>query len=143
MILRRCSRGCEPTGEPLTWTVSAWNRADGQRVAYKQKLCLTCVASHLAPLYTACQEPTMKCPNCGIDTSDDMDPVYVSFIPKGVGMLKADAPFCGACAARYRVFAQEGGEKLDDRQPQGEGPGSGPSPTASQVWASLGLRPAQ
>ena len=113
MILKRCSRGCDPQVEPLTWAVSAWVRTDGVRVAYKQKLCLTCVSGTLAPMHVACESPLMTCPACGIDTTDDFDAVWVTWIPKGVGTLHTDAPFCPPCAARYRLWAQEGAEKLE------------------------------
>lgn len=139
MILRRCSRGCEPQKEALTWTVSAWVRADGERVAFKQKLCYTCVASTLAPLWTACQSDLMTCPNCGIDTTNDMDAVYVTFIVKHAGKMQAEAPFCGACAVGYRNWAMEGAEKLENREIEVRGQDPGPSPTASQTLAALGF----
>jgi hypothetical protein len=114
-------------------------RADQRRVAYKQKLCLTCVSTTLAPLYVACQSETMTCPQCGIDTEMDMDPVYCTFIPKGLGKLSIEAPTCGPCAVILRAFAQKGGQLLEDRQPEGEGPVSGPSPMSTDYWAALGL----
>lgn len=139
MILRRCSRGCEPQAEPLCWTVSAWNRADGVRVAYKQKLCLACVGTTLAPMHVASESPSMTCPACGIDTADDMDAVYVSWIPRGVGVLKTDAPFCPPCAARYRLWAQEGAEFLEDREAESRGRELAPRYSAASTLRALGL----
>jgi hypothetical protein len=110
-------------------------------VAYKQKLCLECVATHLAPLYVACESPEMKCPNCGIDTSDDMDPVYAAFIPRGLGKLRLEAPMCGACAAILRVFAQQGAEYLEDREISSRGQETAPRYGSEETWAALGLRP--
>lgn len=139
MILRHCTRGCEPQKEALTWTVGAWNLADGSRVAYKSKLCLTCVSTTLVPLYTACESPVMTCPRCGIDTTDDMDPVYVTFIPKGLGKLNIEAPTCAACAVALRIWLQEGAEKLPDRDIGSGGQVPGPQTTATDYWASIGL----
>lgn len=139
MILRHCCRGCEPQKEPLTWAVWAWNRADGVRVAYKQKLCLACVASVLAPLYVACESPESKCPGCGIDTSDDMDPVYLSFIPKGIGLIRAEAPFCPSCAAIRRIWAQEGAEYLEDRDRGAQEQNLAPRYGSLETWRALGL----
>lgn len=141
MIKRFCSRGCDAAGSPLTWTVWAWNDSEGTRHAYKQKLCLACVASKLAPLHVACESPEMKCPGCGIDTAEDYDAVYVTFIPRGVGTLRAEAPFCAACAAHMRIWAMEGAERLEDREPGNRGASDAPRPSATDIWDSLGLRP--
>jgi hypothetical protein len=131
----------ESVPEGLTWATWAWNRADGVRVAYKQKLCLACVAGTVAPLYVACESPLMTCPACGIDTAEDMDPVYCTFIPKGVGMLRIEAPMCGACAAILRLKAQTGAVELEDRDLQSRGQDLAPRPTAAQTFEALGLVP--
>jgi hypothetical protein len=141
VILKKCSLCGEMVPEALTWAVWAWNRVDGVRVAYKQKLCLACVASVVAPLYVACESPAMTCPMCGIDTTDDMDPVYCTFIPKSVGKLSLEAPTCAPCAAALRLKAQAGAEKLDNREVGAENRSEAPTSTADGVWASLGLRP--
>ena len=127
--------------EALTWAVWAWNRADGVRVAYKQKLCVACVSATVAPLYVACESPVMTCPSCGIDTSEDMDPVYCTFIPKGVGSLRIEAPLCAPCAAHLRIKAQAGAEPLEDRSLESRGQEAAPRYTATQTWEALGLVP--
>lgn len=139
MIITLCSscRGEAPTGR--IWTVCSWRLADGTRRAYKHRLCLVCTASKVVPVFEACRRPEMLCPNCGIDTTDDYDAVYGHFVPRKVGALTFEAPFCSPCAALYRIWFQEGAELLEDRSPAGEGPTSGPSPTAEQVLASLGI----
>lgn len=141
MILKKCSMCGEAVPEALTWAVWAWNRADGVRVAYKQKLCVACVASVVAPLHVACESPVMTCPACGIDTSDDMDPVYCTFVPKGLGKLHLEAPMCGACAAILRVKAQAGAEYLESRGLGAEERSPAPNPPVDDVWSALGLRP--
>lgn len=141
VILKTCSACRGTQNDPLTWAVWAWNRADGQRVAYKQKLCLTCVATHLAPLWTASQNPLMTCPNCGIDTTDDCDPVYCAFIPRGLGKMNIEAPMCGSCAVSVRAFAQTGGELLEDRDPPSRGQDLAPRYGSSETWRDLGFIP--
>lgn len=141
MILKTCSACGEKQADPLTWTVWAWNRSDGVRVAYKQKLCLTCVATKVAPLYVSCEQPDMTCPGCGIDTSDDYDAVYCAFIPRGLGKMNIDAPFCPACAVNIRVFAQTGSEELEDRGIPSRGQDLAPRYGSEETWAALGLRP--
>ena len=139
MIIKRCTRCSDQATEPLFWVSVAWNRQDGERVAYKHSLCLTCVASKVVPIHTASELPTMTCPACGIDTSDDMDAIYITWIPKGVGKLRADAPFCGACAASYRVWFMEGAEKLEDRESSSRGQEAAPRYSAAQTLAALGI----
>jgi hypothetical protein len=141
VILRKCSMCSESQSDTLTWCTWAWNRADGERVAYKQKLCVQCIATTVAPLYVACESPIMTCPNCGIDTTEDMDPVYATFIPKGLGMMRIEAPMCASCAAQLRLKAQNGAEKLENRDFESRGQETAPRPSAAQTWEALGLVP--
>lgn len=131
----------EAVRERLTWAVWAWNRADGERVAYKQHLCMACVAEAIAPIYVACEKNELTCPACGIDTSDDYDAIYCTFIPRGLGQMKLEAPMCGACAAALRMRAMEGAERLENRDPQVRGREEAPNLDASSPWAALGLVP--
>lgn len=139
MIVKRCTRCQDTQTNGLTWTVAAWVRADGVRVAYVHKLCDTCVAAKVAPVYTSAESPEMRCPNCGIDTTDDYDAVYLTFIPRGVGKFRSDVPFCGPCAAQYRIWYLEGARELEDRDPIASGRDTAARPTADQTLAALGL----
>lgn len=141
VIIRKCSSCQEPSPEGLTWTVGAWNLSDGSRVAYKHKLGLECLAARIVPLSVACESPVMTCPSCGIDTAEDYDAVYVTWIPRGVGPQKIDAPFCGACAALFRIWFQEGAERLEDREISSRGQDTAPRPSSLQVLEALGWRP--
>jgi hypothetical protein len=82
----------------------------------------------------------MTCPSCGIDTTDDCDPVYIAWIPKGVGKLNTECAFCPSCAAIYRIFAQEGAEKLEDRETTSRGQDLAPRYSAAQTLAALGIK---
>lgn len=81
----------------------------------------------------------MTCPRCGIDTSDDMDPVYVTFIPRGLGKLNIEAPTCAACAVVLRGWLQEGATAMEDREIESRGQGAAPRQTSPDYWASIGL----
>lgn len=140
-ITQRCTQCGEAQKEARIWAVAAWQRADRIRVAYKHRLCLTCAASRLAPLQVHSDTAGMTCPGCGIDTTSDYDAVYITWIPKGVGELKAECPFCDACAALFRIWFQEGAEELEDRQQVVEGRPDAPQHTAAQVLAALGIEP--
>jgi len=131
----------EAVRERLTWAVWAWNRADGQRVAYKQKLCMACVAEAIAPIYVACEKSELTCPACGIDTADDFDAVYCTFIPRGAGKMQLEAPMCGPCAVVLRQRAMEGAERMEDREVGVRGQETAPNLDPSSPWAALGLVP--
>jgi hypothetical protein len=139
VILKKCTHCGQAVEEALTWSVWAWMKADHKRVAYKHKLCLVCLGTTLVPLYTASQEPSMTCPSCGIDTSEDMDPCYCTFIPKGLGKLQADMATCPACAVTVRLWVQDGGELLEDRDQEVGGQAPGRPPNSADYWASIGL----
>jgi hypothetical protein len=142
VILKKCSLCSEMVAEGLTQATWAWNRADGVRVAYRQKLCLACTASVVVPLHVACESPVMTCPACGIDTADDMDPVYCTFFPRGLGRMHLEAPMCAVCAAHLRIKAQTGAELLEDRGLGAEDRSQAPRPNGASVWEALGLRSA-
>lgn len=140
MIPKRCTSCGTSSLEPLTWASISWNRVDGTRRALKHKLCVACIAAKLAPIQVACQEPACVCPACHVDTTDNYDAVYGSFIPKGIGKFTYEAPFCPPCAAHFRIWAEQGAEVLPDRSLE-ERTGASERTSATAVWDSLGLRP--
>lgn len=122
-----------------TW---AWWRADQQRVAYRQRLCLTCFVQNVAGLEQATRDEPFHCPACHTDPSDDMDPVYLTVFIPGVGPLRLEMATCGACAVEIRNRAQQGAVQLDDREPQFGGQGTGPqNSNTPSAWAALGIEP--
>jgi len=121
------------------WLVWAWNRADKVRVAYKQRLCVTCVATNLQPLLINAQEDPLNCPVCHISADDAMDPIYLTYILPGWGKEQAEFATCGPCAVEVRIRAQQGGELLEDRQ-VGVGVAT-PTQMGVSAWDALGLRP--
>lgn len=139
MIVKTCSRCKETQHNSLTWTTCAWVRADHVRVAYKHMLCDTCIVAKIAPVHTGSESPEMHCPNCGIDTAEDFDAIYVTFIPRGFGKFRADAPFCAPCAAHFRIWFIEGATELEDRNQGLEAVHQASRPTAQETLAALGL----
>lgn len=121
------------------WLVWAWNRADNVRVAYRQKLCVDCVATNLMPLVINSQESLLSCPACHIDTTDIMDAVFVTYILPGWGKEQGEFATCGPCAVEVRNRAQTGADLMEDRQ-VGVG-AAAPTQTRVSVWDALGLRP--
>jgi hypothetical protein len=137
--LIRCSQCHKRPEEKLSQVTWAWLRADHVRVAYRQRLCVTCFCVAVLALDKPLDaEGAATCPACGMETEDDMDPIYcTAFIP-GQGKLRVDMPLCAPHAAEVRVRAQEGAERLEDREAwsRGQAPGTAPSP--DEVWAALG-----
>jgi hypothetical protein len=129
-----------PTEKPaqVTW---AWNPRPKERVAYRQRLCLTCFATNVLGLDKPI-EPTgpLTCPACGVDTEHDLDPVYCTAFLPGVGKMTLELPLCGTCVVEVRVRAQTNAELLPEREPESRGLAPGNSP-ASSPWARLGIVP--
>jgi len=97
---------------------SAWYLADGSRTAWKQRLCAPCVMQRLRQLLLHAQDSTSavtSCPACGIESSQDLDPIYMTlYLPKQESReyaLTTDA----TCAARLRLLLQDGAQRLPDR----------------------------
>lgn len=115
MIPKKCSLCADVQREPLVWTSLAWYTAAGDRVAYKHRLCATCVATKVVPVQVHSDLPQFTCPACGIGTENEYDAIYGLFYAKGGPPLRFEAPFCPADAARYRVWFQQGATRLEDR----------------------------
>jgi hypothetical protein len=133
---RACAR--RDGNKPLT-VFYAWRNVGGDRLAYKTTLCVSCFAAKVSPLdlhFDGVER--LRCPNCGIDTDDDYDAVFVNcFIPH-YGRRDIEAPFCNACAAHYRIWVQECGDALEDRGRADDSPS--PMLSASATLRALGLR---
>lgn len=125
----------------LTQTTWAWYLADETRVAYRQRLCVTCMASTVIPLHVASENAGLTCPACGGDSSTDLDGLYCTFYPRGVGKMSMELATDAACAAQLRIRAQQGAFRLENREPQSGGQDTGLQTTSSVDWAALGLRP--
>jgi hypothetical protein len=120
----------------------AWNRADGSRAAWLQKVCVACFAAGLAQLAQKIAPDALVCPQCGIGTVDDMDPVYASLYIPGYEKITVEAPLCGPCAVPIRTAAQVGATALPQRQGVLGGQGQAPQlMPADQVWRDLGNLP--
>jgi hypothetical protein len=142
MVLVRCT-SCEKRcdGKPFN-TTFAWRLTDGRRKAYRAILCMACYVYAVAPLdIDYVDVESLKCPQCGIDTEDDYDAIYItSFIPN-YGKRSVESPFCGACAAVKRSWVQAHARELED----GVGATGGPYPDVSgeDVLKSLGIQARQ
>ena len=122
------------------WLVWAWNRADNVRVAYRQRLCITCYATNVVPLIIESDNGLLQCPVCHSDATEQLDPIYLTYITPGSAKSQAEMATCGPCAVEVRIRAQKGAELLEDRL-QGVGAASAaPTHTATSAWDALGLR---
>ena len=137
MSLYPCSACGERTPGKLAQTTWAWWRADNARVAFRQRLCTACFAMTVAPLEVNTREFEQTCPACGIDTTQDMDPVYCTTFVPNVGRVRLEMPTCAPCAVELRNRAQKGAVRLEDRSDPAEGRG----PQTDDAWAGLGIQP--
>jgi hypothetical protein len=109
--------GQKPVGKIAT-VYSAWFQADGGRVAWKQRLCASCVSSTLRDLLRSASDSSQDvaaCPACGTDASSDLDPIYLTlYLPKQDPREYA-LTTCGVCAAQLRLTLIDGAARLPDR----------------------------
>ena len=135
-----CSADGQRVVEKLCQVTWAWNLADRSRVAYRQRLCVTHFCSALLTLDKPWSVGDgVTCPACGIDTADDMDPVYATAFVPGTGKVQFEFALCPVHAAEVRVAAQVGAERLEDRQDSSRGQAPSTPPPAELPWAALGL----
>jgi hypothetical protein len=100
-----CSERCGSRPIGVYWR---WMRADGVWKKYYHRICTGCYAAKVAPLEVTYEaSENLRCPQCGIDTENDYDAIYVTSFPTGRATASADAPFCAACAVPVRVWVQE------------------------------------
>lgn len=123
------------------WLCWAWNRADNQRVAYIQKLCLGCVSVKLVPILIGAEIEELVCPQCHTDPGEQLDPIYLSYILPGAGQVDVELATCGPCAVEVRIFAQEGSAFAQDRHKGVGAEDAAPTQPAVSAWDALGLRP--
>jgi hypothetical protein len=141
MSLIPCDACHQRVPEKLCQCTWAWYRADGQRVAYRQRLCTACFATTVLPLDKDLDYVNgLTCPACGIGTDEDMDPCYcTAFIP-GQGKIQLELATCASCAVTIRQRAQVGATKLEDARVEGPSDSS-PSTltTRESYWSALGI----
>lgn len=144
MSLIPCSlcRERPPLGVKLSQVTWAWQKPNRERVAYRQRLCISCFAQKVLALgvehdYTE----GLTCPACGIDTEHDMDAVYATAYVPGSGKLSLEWPLCGACALRVRTIAVENAELLEDRAAVVGGQAPEQAPEKLSPWSMLGIVP--
>jgi ribosomal protein S27AE len=128
--------------EKLSQVTWAWYSADGERTAYRKRLCTACFCSKVLPLDKVVDYDALTCPACGISTEHDMDPCYVTAYIPGQGKYQLEMPLCPVHAIEVHVYAAEGGAKLENRE-RVEGLEPGPSTVATResYWSSIGVRP--
>jgi ribosomal protein S27AE len=129
--------------EKLCQATWAWYRVDGQRVAWRQRICTACFCSSVMPLDVPINyEDGITCPMCGISTNEDMDPCYCTAFLPGSGRLQLEIPTCAPCAAKLRARIQEGSRKLEGSPVEGPSATSPSTPTTREsYWAALGIAP--
>lgn len=120
----------------------AWFLADGARSAWKLRYCPGCAQEHLLSVLENSRLSTetqsvFGCVSCGLDTSQDSDPCYLTLYLPGKEPMEYAFQLDAACAARLRIPITQNGERLPDRG----GVVRGPSPLTT-AWDALGLEPA-
>lgn len=142
MSLIPCDACAKRVPEKLCQVTWAWYLANGERTAWRQRLCTACFAMTVLPLDKPTDYENLTCPACGESTEHDMDPIYVTCYLPGSGKLQLELPTCASCAVKIRARAQVGATHLEARE-RVEGPEAGPSTptTRESYWSALGIGP--
>jgi hypothetical protein len=136
-----CSFCRQRSDEKLCQVTWAWNPRPKERLAYRQRLCVTCFCTNVLALDKLYEpDARLSCPACGIDTEHDMEPVYVTAFVPGTGKITFEFPLCSTHAVDVRVNAQTNAELLPEQPPESRGlaPSTTPPVTA---WDRLGITP--
>ena len=90
MSLYPCSACSERVPGKMSQVYWAWLRADGMRVAYKQRLCSTCFITNVWIAASEAMNNLVACPVCHEGTADNMDPVYATLYVPGQPRMDAE-----------------------------------------------------
>jgi hypothetical protein len=138
MSIRPCHLCRQRVPGKLSSAYWAWFLADGERVAWRQRLCMPCLTNHFLPILRNASSTSMDvstCPACGGSSESDSDPVFlVLYLPK-TDPKEFELNTFAACAAKTRGSIFELGERLPNRQAEVRGPSS----DALDPWAELEL----
>lgn len=140
MVLVRCSDCARRPQAKFVWVSVAYFTAPGERLARKMRLCNGCFAERIGG-YIVLRDPDdrLTCPSCGIDTEDDYEAVYGTYIAPGEAPEQLEIPFCSPCRNIFVEWAESRGESLEDRRRADSGPTTHPS--GLDVLRSLGIQP--
>lgn len=119
MIRRTCARGAHRVNGKMASLYWAWFRADGVRTAWKQTLCVDHAREVFEDWRERLQEDSDNlslCPQCGGDSAEDLDPIYLTLYAPHQEATRFDLATCAPCAVGIRVLAQENAQRLADRQ---------------------------
>ncbi len=124
------SHGAKIKGK-LATVYSAWFDSEGERQAWKQRLCAPCLTtladSFKAALSTNASDLTV-CPMCGQDSSTVLDPIYLNvYLPKRDPEEFALCT-CSSCAPSLRSLLLVGAQRLTNRGTGSGAPGGAPDP---------------
>lgn len=116
-----------------------WFNGEGVSVGWKQRLCADCAKDNLKPLLAHANSESLDvsvCPACGTDSSQDMEPLYITICTPGSERRDLELPICAGCATDVRQMATAGAERLPDRgQLRGAMAPREPSDPFGDLWS--------
>ncbi len=116
----------------------AWFDSEGNRQAWKARYCLADAAEELGQLLRSSSggednESLFSCASCGIDTTEDQEPVYCTLFLPGQEQTEHSIPLCGACAASFRTRIMSTAMRLENRDVLAS------RASQNDAWAALGI----
>lgn len=142
MSVYPCSRhGARAPGK-LASVYWAWFLADGERRAYRERLCIPCFAQYVVAINIEAENAPESCPVCHASTAGDADPVFATVFRPGSDPEETIWNTCGVCAVEVRAPIVASGIPLEDRNlgTSGEGPRPLTQASPTAAWDAMGLR---
>ena len=143
MSVYPCSRHGQRAPGKLASVYWAWFLADGERRAYRERLCIPCYAQFVVAIGIEAVEQPDHCPICHTEVGRDADPIFATVYRPGAEPEETMWNTCGVCAVSARAPIVEGGIPLEDRTrgTLGEGPRPLTQGSSTAAWADLGIVP--
>jgi len=140
MLRPVCAADGSRTAGKLASLYWAWFNANGERTAWKQRLCAAHAEQRLADLLAHSNDASGSaslCPSCGTSSEQDLDPIYLTVYAPHTERLDLELATCAPCAVSIRISAQEGAERLPNREQTITGSGrtaDGAREAVSRAW---------
>jgi len=113
-----------------------WFDKDGDRSAWRQRYCVSCLTDLMATLKNGtsqgCDGMTC-CPMCGKDASQDLSGIYLTIYPPRQPEREYALTTCGTCASTLQAHLQTAADRLGDRSVGA----AAPTPSPNAAWSEV------
>lgn len=131
-----CSNCGQRVPGKLATVYSNWFEGEGNRVAWRQRLCVDCLTGLMGSLKagdSADSSLLTVCPMCGKDSSQDLSGIFLTIYPPKQSEREYALTTCVSCADSLQKLLQTGADPLRDRSAGAAAPADAPQSAWSQI----------